>query len=153
MKINDQEFPMNFKFAVAIERELKEEEKDGFNTLIEGLLNRDILILVKGIKVLMSASGVTSEEKVAEILETTFEDDKATDQLFDDFFENLVSQGFLRQRLVSYVKEMKRNLKLSEEVIPSLKEEERIPAEVGIQQMNQTVCRLEKIIRKDSKKR
>lgn len=148
MELLGQHYDFTFKFANNIQKELKTEEKDGFEALTEGLLQRDIDIVVRIVKCLIAQNGIATEDKVIEMLDPIFSSDEKTDQLLEDIFSGLVSSGFLRQKLVSYVKTATERLEMSEKVLETMNDEsEKVAGEIALGQMKKNISRLNETIR------
>lgn len=147
MELLGQHYDFTFRFANTIQKELKTEEKDGFEVLTEGLLQRDIDIVVKVVKCLIAQNGIATEDKVIEMLESIFSSDEKTDQLLENIFSGLVSSGFLRQKLVSYVKTATERLEMSEKVLETMKDEsEKVAGGIALEQMKKNISRLNETI-------
>lgn len=91
------ETKFNYKFHQRLIDDFSTKEIDGFSRLINLLVDKNPVALVKGYRYAITAKNLPSEDQVAEALDAKGIWDQADP--YGDFYKQLKQDGFLRHRL------------------------------------------------------
>lgn len=121
---------LNYKFyrQTRDDKDLKEDGRDGFSALVDGLLNENIDMIVATYYHAMAwyKRNQPSEDAVEEALASTvFASDEATDKAFDDILDDMQADGFLARKLSEFVKDQEKNADMVQAQIDKMEDGDR----------------------------
>ncbi|MEJ6358744.1 tail assembly chaperone [Lactiplantibacillus plantarum] len=147
MNINGKDYNFKFLFIKKIKKELTTDNTPGFQVLMQGLLTRDVEIIVKAVKALISQDKAVSDTEVLNELAPVFENDGKTDKLFDDFLSGMIQSGFLRQMTITFKKNLIKELEMYKNVSQNMNDKmEQQAIEENIKLQQQHISHLDKLM-------
>ena len=131
------------------DKSLAKNGQDGFSALVNGLLdeNVDMIIAAYYHSLAWYKRNQPSEPAVEEALETAmFNDEKATDEAFDDILKSLQANDFLARKLNEFIKnndKLTATMKKHVESMPD--EDKKDQMEIGMTQIDDATTKLQQL--------
>nr|DAQ57414.1 MAG TPA: tail assembly chaperone protein [Caudoviricetes sp.] len=121
---------LNFQFyrQTRDDKELKDDNTDGFTNLVQGLLdgNVDMIVAAYYHSLAWYKRAQPAETDVEEALESTvFASDEATNAAFEDIIKSLNANDFLARKLSEFLKNSNKNADMVQEQIDQTDDKDR----------------------------
>lgn len=148
---------LNFAFyrQTRDDKELKIGDTDGFTTLIQGLLdgNVDMIVAAYYHSLAHYKRAQPAESDVEEALEATvFKSDEDTTAAFDDIIKSLATNDFLARKLSEFIKSTNKNADLVQKQVEQTDDKERQQTlTIGLQQIQKSIDKLTTLLQSSSK--
>lgn len=136
LEINGQtyETKFNYKFYQRLVDDFGNDKIDGFSRLINLLVDKNPVSLVKGYRYALDSKDLPSEDKVADALDTKGIWDQ--EDPYGDFYKRLKADGFLRHRLQLLLHSANKDVNSAKQTLASagkaLTKKEREEAEIAV---------------------
>lgn len=132
------------------DEELKSNNQDGFSSLVAGLIDENVDMVVKAYyhSLAYLRRSQPAESTIEENLESLiFNSDDETNKSFDDIINSLKTNGFLTRKLSEYVKNNEKNADIVQDQLEKMKDEEkRQQMQVGLEQIQEETNKLKKLL-------
>lgn len=141
---------LNFQFyrQTRDDKELKDDNTDGFTNLVQGLLdgNVDMIVAAYYHSFAYYKRAQPAETDVEAALESTvFKDDASTDAAFEDIIKSLNANDFLARKLSEFMKNSNKNADLVQEQIDQTDDKDRRQTlTIGLQSIQEELDQLKK---------
>ncbi|MBT9655983.1 tail assembly chaperone [Lactiplantibacillus plantarum] len=142
---------LNYAFANQVKKELSENGRDGFDVLVDGLLDEDPDQIVNAYYYALAyfKRSQPSRDKVVEALEDTiFADDDKTNSAYSDIIQSLHADNFLARKLTSFVKGYNKILDIMQKKLESETEgsDQYNQDQLGMEQLQTQLDKLKKVL-------
>lgn len=132
------------------DKSLAKNSQDGFSALVNGLLDEDVDMIVAAYYhsfawLGRSQPSVTAVEAALE--NVMFNDEKATEEAFDDILKSLQTNDFLARKLNQFIKSNDKLTATMKKHIESMTDEDRKDQmEIGMLQINDSTTKLQQLM-------
>ena len=132
------------------DKSLAKNGQDGFSALVNGLLDEDVDMIIAAYYHSFAWYGrsqpsVTAVEAALE--NVMFNDEKATEEAFDDILKSLQSNDFLARKLNQFIKSNDKLTATIKKHIESMTDEDRKDQmEIGMSQINDSTTKLQQLM-------
>ena len=132
------------------DKSLAKNGQDGFSALVNGLLDEDVDMIVAAYYhsfawLGRSQPSVTAVEAALE--NVVFNDEKATEEAFDDILKSLQTNDFLARKLNQFIKSNDKLTATMKKHIESMTDEDRKDQmEIGMLQINDSTTKLQQLM-------